>query len=367
MTAILEQPSKRTPPSRPPPAAPPAEAPPAGPESEPGPQPGRLLDLQQIAAHWQLALDAADGALRAAAADSLPGEETGVRRRALDRERHETATAIGRLAHATGVRPVPWLSPVPMRNELLGLPTSVRACLFDLDGVLTDSAALHAWAWGEVLDEYLLRLSDKTGWQFVPFDRDEDYRNYIDGRSRLEGVHAFLDSRGIRVPEGKPGDPPDAPTASGLARRKGETLERALAGRGVAALPGARRYLEAAGRADLGRAVVSASASTLRMAELAGLASLLEEHVDADVIRREKLRSRPAPDLLLVACRRLGIRPEDAVTFTHSAAGVAAGHTAGLLVIGVGEGELGELLHGFGAERVVPSLGALLDPRLAER
>ena len=215
---------------------------------------------------------------------------------------------------------------------MLGLPATVRACLFDLEGVLTDSAVLHALAWGEVFDDFLLRLADKTGWQFIPFDRDSDYRTYLDGRPRLEGVHAFLDSRGIRLPEGRPDDPERMPTPPrGLARRKGEALARCLRQRGVTALAGARRYLEVAGQAGLARAVVSASASTLPMLELAGLATLVEERVDADVIRAEGLRARPAPDLLLVACRRLGVRPEEAVTFTHSAAGVAAGHAAGLV------------------------------------
>ena len=132
----------------------------------------------------------------------------------------------------------------------------------------------------------------------------------------------------------------------------------------MTALGGARRYLEAAGHAGLKRAVVSASASTLPMLELAGLATLVEDRVDADVIRAEGLRARPAPDLLLDACRRLGVQPEETVTFTHSAAGVAAGLVAGLGVIGVGEEAQRELLLGFGAERVVPSVSVLLDPRL---
>jgi beta-phosphoglucomutase-like phosphatase (HAD superfamily) len=137
--------------------------------------------------------------------------------------------------------------------------------------------------------------------------------------------------------------------------------------RGVTALAGARRYLEAAGHAGLKRAVVSASTTTLPMLELAGLATLVEERVDADVMQAESLRSRPAPDLLLVSCRRLGVRPEEAVTFTHSAAGVAAGHAAGLLVVGVGDGAEQEVLGGFGAERVVPSVGALLDSLLSSQ
>ena len=132
-----------------------------------------------------------------------------------------------------------------------------------------------------------------------------------------------------------------ADTACSLARRKGEALAGRLRQHGVTALGGARRYLEAAGRAGLKRAVVSASASTLPMLELAGLATLVEDRVDADVIRAEGLRARPAPDLLLAACRRLGVQPEETVTLTHSAAGVAAGHAAGLTVIGVGEGAHG--------------------------
>ena len=223
---------------------------------------------------------------------------------------------------------------------------------------------LHSLAWGEVFDDLLLRLTENTGWQFIPFDRVTDYRTYIDGRLRLEGIHAFLDSRGIRLPEGRLDDPPWADTACGLAKRKGEALARGLQQRGVTALPGARRYLEAAGHAGLKRAVLSASASTLPMLELAALATLVEARVDADVIRSDDLRSPPAPDLLLAACRRLDVLPEQAVTVTHSAAGVAAARAAEMTVVAVGEGQQEELLRGFGAERVVSSLSALLDSRL---
>ena len=247
---------------------------------------------------------------------------------------------------------------------MLGLPAGVSACLFDLDGVLTDSAVLHASAWGEVFDDLLLRLTENTGWHFIPFDRGADYRAYIDGRPRLEGVHAFLDSRGIRLPEGRLDDSPRADTACGLAKRKGEALARGMQQRGVTALPGVRRYLEAAGHAGLKRAVVSASASTLPMLERAALATLVEARVDADVIQSDGLRSPPSPDLLLAACRRLDVAPEEAVAFTQSAAGVAAGKAAGTTVVALGEGQQEELLRGFGAERVVSSLETLLDFRL---
>jgi len=320
-------------------------------------------ELDTIAMHWQLALDAADQALAAGHGPVHISDAEG-RRRELAQERAGTAQLLTQLARLTGVQQLPWLSPVPLTSKMLGLPEGVTACLYDLDGVLTDSGVLHAWAWAEVFDELLLRLSETTGWHFIPFDATSDYRNFIDGRPRLEGVHSFLTSRGIQLPEGRYGDPADADTAYGLARRKGEAMARGLHQRGVSAVPGARRYLEASGHAGLRRAVVSASSSTLPMLELAGLASVVDERVDADVIHAENLRSRPAPDLLLEACRRLEARPEEAVTLTHSAAGIAAGHAAGLAVIGIGEGAQGELLQGFGAERVAPSLRALLDPRL---
>ena len=195
--------------------------------------------------------------------------------------------------------------------------------------MLTDSDLLHASAWAQVLDEFLLRSTASTGWHFIPFDRDADYRTYIDGRSRLEGVHAFLDSRGIRITDGRASDSPEADTACGLARRKGEALARGLEERGVGALPGVHRYLDAAGRAGLARAVVSASSSTLSMLELAGLGPLVEVCVDADVIHTEKIRTPPSPDVLLTACRHLDVCPEDALSFTHSAAGVLAGRRPG--------------------------------------
>jgi HAD superfamily hydrolase (TIGR01509 family) len=325
--------------------------------------PQQPLELETISSRWQVALDAAQRAV-SAAGPSLAAPELGRRKTRLVQERLETVETLTRLARVTGTHPAPWLSPVPVSNEMLGLPTTVTSCVFDLDGVLTDSGVLHAWAWGEVLDQFLLHRSNQADWPFIPFDRDADYRAFIDGRPRLDGVHAFLASRGIRLPEGRFDDPVDAETAYGLARHKGEVLARGLRQRGSTALPGAHRYLQAAGHAGLERSVISASSNTSWMLELAGLAPLIEERVDADAIRALGLRSRPAPDLLLEACSRLGVTPEEAVTFTNSPSGVAAGLAAGFLVIGIAEGAQGERLRGFGAEQVFPSLRALLDRQL---
>jgi HAD superfamily hydrolase (TIGR01509 family) len=221
--------------------------------------------------------------------------------------------------------------------------------------VLTDSGVLHASAWAETFDPFLLELSERTGWQFIPFDVTSDYRKYIDGHPRLEGVHAFLASRAIRVREDE---------AFALADCKHNALAQRLRRHGVTALPGARRYLAAAGYAGLRRIVVSASTRTQPILELAGLAGLVDGRIDAELMRGESLRARPAPDLLVAACRHAGVSPATAVTFTHSAAGIAAGHAAGLAVVGVGAGEQGVLLREYGAEHVVPSLGSMLPGRL---
>lgn len=323
----------------------------------------RPFELDTITSRWQAALDADERGLTGAA-DTLTGPELARRRSELAEERRQTAMALARLAAVRRVRPTPWLAPMAVSAKMLGLPPTVRACVFDLDGVLTDSGILHASAWAAAFDQFLQRVAERNHWHFIPFDREADYLEYIDGRPRLEGVHAFLDSRGIRLPEGRPDDAADVETAYGLARRKGDALASSLHRRGVTAAPGARRYLEATGHAGLKRAVVSASAHTLSMLELTGLATLVEERIDAKVMQVERLRPRPAPDLLHAACRRLGVDPAAAVTFTPAPAGVAAGLAAGLIVVGVGDAVRGELLRGFGAERIAPSLSALLDRRL---
>ncbi|HTR32247.1 MAG TPA: HAD-IA family hydrolase [Gaiellaceae bacterium] len=325
---------------------------------------GPAVELDDLTLHWQWALDAAGRAL-AATGHELTAPDLQRHRGVLLHERADATALLRRIdaLESAGVRP--WLAPAQVTPRQLGLPSGTEACLFDLDGVLTDSGVIHATAWAQVLDDLmLLRLPHETGRVFQPFDPAADYRTYLDGRPRLEGIHGFLASRGISLPDGRPGDPPEAETAYGVAARKGVALERVMHRRGVNDLRGARPYLLATGFAHLHRGVVSASTTTLPMLELARLDRLVEVRVDAEAIRTEGLRSRPAPDLLLTACERLGVDPARAVTFTNSPAGVAAGHAAGLHVIAVGDGASGELLAGYGPDRVVPSLEALLDPQL---
>jgi HAD superfamily hydrolase (TIGR01509 family) len=326
---------------------------------------GHRVEFDTIVSLWERALDSAQTAVRdAGGRQGLAGAVLQHHQQGLVQERREVVQELDALARMVGARARPWLSPVPLTPSMLGLPPTVAGCLFDLDGVLTDSAVVHALAWQEAFDAFLLELGHMTGRHFEPFDRDSDYVSYLDGRPRLEGIHAFAHSRGLRIPEGDRDDPPSVHTAHGLARRKSDALARVLRGRGVAALPDARRYLEAAGHLGLARGAVSASTTARAMLELADLTTLLEVSIDADAMRGERLHSRPAPDVLLAACTRLGLSPDEVVTFTHSAAGVAAGKAAGLEVIAVGEGELAEHLQWFGAERVVPSLAVLLDRQL---
>lgn len=300
------------------------------------------VELDALTIRWQWALDAGGRALDAAS-DELPRAALAHHRDTLARERADAAGLLAQAAATEQARTRPWLAPVPVTPRHLGLPNGTEACLFDLDGVLTDSNALHAQAWAHVLDDVLLRTAQETDRRFVPFDPVSDYRTHFDGRSRLDGIRSFLESRGIRLPAG-------GVTEVGVAEHKGETVERLLHGRGVSGLPGARTYLLAAAFAHLRRGVSSVSSSTLPMLELAQLASLVETRVE--------------PALLLTACENLGVRPERTVAFTHGVAGIAAARVAGIRAIGVATGEPARLLEDLGAARVVPSLDVLLDSQL---
>jgi beta-phosphoglucomutase family hydrolase len=243
------------------------------------------------------------------------------------------------------------------RNRL-GLPDGIRACLFDLDGVLTQTAKVHAAAWKEMFDEFLRARRE------LPFDAVADYDNYVDGKPRLDGVRDFLASRGIHLPEGGPDDPPDAETVYGLGGRKNEIVLRRIHDSGVEAYPGSVAYLRAVAQAGLRRAVVSSSTNCEEVLVAAGIVDLLEVRIDGVVAEREHLRGKPAPDTFLAAARYLGVEPQAAAVFEDALVGVAAGRAGGFgYVVGVDRVGQAEALVAHGADRVVPDLAELLqDP-----
>jgi beta-phosphoglucomutase family hydrolase len=245
---------------------------------------------------------------------------------------------------------------------MLGMPAGVRACLFDLDGVLTQTAKVHAAAWKEMFDEYLRQQAGRTGRPFVPFDEHDDYDQYVDGKPRLDGVRDFLASRGIHLPEGRPGEPPGAETVYGLGLRKNDLVLRRIHTRGVDVYPGSVAYVRAVQAAGWGRAVVSSSTNCRDVLVAAGLLDLFDEIVDGVVAAREHLGGKPAPDTFLTAASRLGVAPAEAAVFEDALAGVAAGRAGRFgCVIGVDRVGQAAALRAHGADRVVTDLAELLD------
>jgi beta-phosphoglucomutase family hydrolase len=241
------------------------------------------------------------------------------------------------------------------------LPDHVTACLFDLDGVLTQTARVHDAAWKQVFDEFLRRRAEATGTPFVPFDPVADYNTYVDGRPRADGVRTFLAARGIKLPEGGPDDPPDAPTVNGVGNRKNQVLLDLIHRDGVQPYPGSVRYLYAARDAGLLRAVVSASANCADVLAAAGLAELLQVRVDGVIAAQLGLRGKPAPDTFLVAARELGVEPGAAAVFEDAVAGIQAGRAGGFgAVVGVDRVGHANELRANGASIVVKDLAELL-------
>jgi beta-phosphoglucomutase family hydrolase len=245
---------------------------------------------------------------------------------------------------------------------MLGLPDAIRGCLFDLDGVLTQTARVHDAAWREMFDGYLRERSRRTGEPFVPFDPVADYESFVDGKPRADGTRSFLESRGIRLPEGSPDDPPNAETIEGLSSRKNEILLRRIHEDGVAAYPGSVRYVRAAARAGLRRAVVTSSANCGDVLTAAGIEDLFEARIDGLVAERDRLRGKPAPDTFLAGARALGLDPQAAAVFEDAQAGVAAGRAGGFgFVVGVDRLGQADELRGHGADVVVADLAELMD------
>ena len=245
---------------------------------------------------------------------------------------------------------------------MLGLPDATRACLFDLDGVLTDTASVHAAAWKQMFDDFLLARAQRTGEEFVPFDVRADYGPYVDGKPRLDGTRGFLASRGIALPDGDPADGPDADTVVGLATRKNELVHEKIRDLGVDVYEGSVRYLHAVRDAGLTIAVVSSSANAELVLQVAGLTDLIDHRVDGVVAKQRNLPGKPAPDTFLAAAADLGVPKEHAVVFEDAIAGVESGHAGGFgFVVGVDRLGHADKLREAGADVVVTDLADLLE------
>ena len=245
---------------------------------------------------------------------------------------------------------------------MLGLPDTTRACLFDLDGVLTDTASVHAAAWKQMFDEYLRARAERLGEPFEPFDVKTDYGPYVDGKPRLDGTRGFLSSRGITLPDGEATDGPDAETVNGLARKKNDLVNEKIRTVGVDVYPGSVRYLHAVRDAGLTTAVVSSSANAELVLQVAGLTDLIDHRVDGVVAKQRKLPGKPAPDTFLAAAADLNVPKEHAVVFEDALAGVESGRAGGFgFVVGVDRLGQADALREHGADVVVSDLADLLE------
>jgi len=241
------------------------------------------------------------------------------------------------------------------------LPEHFDAVLFDLDGVLTDTAKVHAACWQRMFDEYLRQRADRRGEPFVPFDREADYRRYVDGKPRYDGVRSFLAARGIELPDGVPDDPPGRETVCGLGNRKNELVHEVLASEGVTVYDGSRRLLRQLQSLGIRTAVVSSSRNCAVVLQAAGLAGDFERRVDGEVAARLGLAGKPAPDTFLEAARQLGVEPSRSAVIEDAFSGVQAGRAGGFgLVIGVARHGEAEALRRHGADIVVADLAELL-------
>jgi beta-phosphoglucomutase family hydrolase len=244
---------------------------------------------------------------------------------------------------------------------MLGIPDGARACLFDLDGVLTDTASVHAASWKQMFDDYLRVRAERDGTPFKPFDVKDDYGPYVDGRPRLDGTRGFLASRGIHLPDGAPDDPPGAETLWGLSTRKNDLVQEKIRTVGVDVYPGSVRYLQAVKDAGLITACVSSSANAEQVLEVAGLSDLIDHRVDGVVAKQRGLPGKPAPDTFLAAAADLGVPKEQAVVFEDALAGVESGRAGGFgFVVGVDRVGHADALREHGADVVVQDLGELL-------
>jgi beta-phosphoglucomutase family hydrolase len=235
------------------------------------------------------------------------------------------------------------------------------AVLFDLDGVLTATAKVHAAAWKKIFDEYLRKRATENNQPFQPFDIQSDYKLYVDGKSRYDGARDFLRSRGIHLPEGTPDSPPEDETVCGLGNRKDKIIQRVIESDGVEAYAGSVALVRHLRSQGIKTAVVTSSHHGGPVVEAAGIADLFDLRVDGNVIDRLKLAGKPAPDAYLKAAEDLGVEPKRAVVVEDALSGVQAGRNGGFgLVVGVARHDNADELKANGADMVVTDLGEML-------
>lgn len=236
------------------------------------------------------------------------------------------------------------------------------AVLFDLDGVVTDTASIHATCWKQMFDQYLRNRARNRGEAFRPFELATDYRLYVDGKPRFDGVRDFLASRGIHLPEGNPEDPTDVETVCGLGNRKNDLVNLVIADVGVDPYDGTVRFIHQLRRNGFKIAVVTSSQNCTSVLKAAKLDDLFEVQVDGNTIHAQRLAGKPAPDTFLMAAKLLGCEPERTVVIEDAISGVQAGASGRFgLVIGIArKGNAEELKH-HGAHLIVDDLGELVD------
>jgi beta-phosphoglucomutase family hydrolase len=236
------------------------------------------------------------------------------------------------------------------------------AILFDLDGVITNTAEVHAACWKKMFDEYLRNRATQTGETFYPFDLTSDYGLYVDGKPRFDGVRDFLTSRGIQLPEGRPDDAPEADTVRGLGNRKNDLVNDILEEQGVQAYAGSVRFIDQVCREGFKVAVVTSSENCTTVLRSARLDSFFKVLVDGNMIRDQQLAGKPAPDTFLMAAKLLGVEPTRTIVIEDAIAGVQAGRNGSFgLVIGIARKSNAQELGNHGADMVVEDLGQLVN------